>query len=42
MALRSTWQANKAEVVARNGVVTAMQPQSAEAASPCCRQAATP
>ncbi len=31
MALRSDWKANKDEVVAQNGVVTAMQPQSAEA-----------
>ena len=31
MALRSHWKANKAEVVAENGVVTAMQPQAAEA-----------
>lgn len=31
MALRSYWKANKAEVVAENGVVTTMQPQSAEA-----------
>ncbi|ETX04365.1 MAG: hypothetical protein ETSY2_29185 [Candidatus Entotheonella gemina] len=31
MALRSYWKANKAEVVAENGVVTAMQPQAAEA-----------
>ena len=31
MALRSDWKANKAEVVAENGVVTAMQPQAAEA-----------
>lgn len=31
MALRSTWRTNKEEVVARNGVVTAMQPPSAEA-----------
>ncbi len=29
--LRSHWQSNKAEVVAENGVVTAMQPQAAEA-----------
>ena len=31
MALRSAWKANKEEVVAQHGVVTAMQPQSAEA-----------
>jgi len=31
MALRSHWKSNKEEVVAENGVVTAMQPQSAEA-----------
>ena len=31
MALRSHWKANKEEVVAHNGVVTAMQPPSAEA-----------
>ena len=31
MALRSHWRANKDEVVAQNGVVTAMQPQAAEA-----------
>ena len=31
MSLRSYWKANKAEVVAANGVVTAMQPQAAEA-----------
>ena len=31
MALRSHWKANKEEVVAQHGVVTAMQPQSAEA-----------
>ena len=31
MALRSHWKSNKAEVVAENGVVTAMQPQAAEA-----------
>ncbi|MCZ6874151.1 MAG: gamma-glutamyltransferase, partial [bacterium] len=31
MTQRSTWQANKNEVVAQNGVVTSMQPQSAEA-----------
>jgi gamma-glutamyltranspeptidase / glutathione hydrolase len=31
MALRSYWKANKEEVVAQHGVVTAMQPQSAEA-----------
>ena len=31
MALRSHWKANKEEVVAENGVVTAMQPQAAEA-----------
>jgi gamma-glutamyltranspeptidase/glutathione hydrolase len=31
MVLRSHWKANKDEVVAQNGVVTAMQPQSAEA-----------
>lgn len=31
MTLRSIWRANKEEVVARNGVVTAMQPPSAEA-----------
>jgi gamma-glutamyltranspeptidase/glutathione hydrolase len=31
MTQRSTWKANKHEVVAQNGVVTAMQPQSAEA-----------
>ena len=31
MALRSSWKPNKEEVVAENGVVTAMQPQSAEA-----------
>ena len=29
MALRSNWRANKEEVVAHNGVVTAMQPPSA-------------
>lgn len=31
MALRSFWRANKDEVVAPHGVVTAMQPQAAEA-----------
>ena len=31
MALRSKWKPNKEEVVAQNGAVTAMQPQSAEA-----------
>src|SRR5919202_448379 len=31
MALRSHWKANKEEVVAEHGVVTAMQPLSAEA-----------
>jgi gamma-glutamyltranspeptidase/glutathione hydrolase len=31
MALRSHWKANKEEVVAEHGVVTAMQPPSAEA-----------
>src|SRR5919199_589352 len=31
MALRSHWKTNKEEVVAENGVVTAMQPPSAEA-----------
>lgn len=31
MALRSHWKANKEEVVAQHGVVTAMQPQAAEA-----------
>jgi gamma-glutamyltranspeptidase/glutathione hydrolase len=31
MALRSQWKANKEEVVAQHGVVTAMQPPSAEA-----------
>jgi gamma-glutamyltranspeptidase/glutathione hydrolase len=31
MALRSHWKANKEEVIAHNGVVTAMQPPSAEA-----------
>jgi Gamma-glutamyltranspeptidase len=31
MVLRSHWKANKAEVVAQHGVVTAMQPQAAEA-----------
>ena len=31
MALRSHWRANKDEVVAANGLVTAMQPQAAEA-----------
>jgi gamma-glutamyltranspeptidase/glutathione hydrolase len=31
MTQRSTWKANKHEVVAQNGVVTSMQPQSAEA-----------
>jgi gamma-glutamyltranspeptidase/glutathione hydrolase len=31
MSLRSYWKANKEEVVAQHGVVTAMQPQSAEA-----------
>ncbi len=30
MTRRSTWKANKNEVVAQNGVVTSMQPQSAE------------
>ena len=31
MALRSSWKPGKEEVVAQNGVVTAMQPPSAEA-----------
>lgn len=31
MVLRSQWKPNKEEVIAENGVVTAMQPQSAEA-----------
>ena len=31
MALRSNWKPNKEEVVAENGIVSSMQPQSAEA-----------
>lgn len=38
MTQRSTWKANKHEVVAQNGVVTAMQPQSAEAGLAILRQ----
>ena len=38
MALRSHWKANKEEVVAQHGVVTAMQPPSAEAGLHMLRQ----